>query len=302
MEAEALRARQREQHRPPGHVGQQRGVALDVQVLLGAERAAVRDLGHADLRPRAARGTRRSGAGPPTPPGPARTRGSRRPSRHGERRLRLEERVLDRPGSGTSRVSTWADAGQRRVDVASLHDRGRQQVAAARAAAALRRRARATGPSPARAPRTRPRPARRPRALRGESPPPRPPARRRRSAVTSPSATSWRQSRGDQALGPLARHVGRGRDRDDAGMRLRLGHVDAQHPRPGVVGEPDGPVQHPRPCMSFDVRLVAEGQLAALVPAGARAPAPSPLRSGSGTGSPRRLPRRTGRSRRSIFT
>ncbi len=47
VEADALLARQRHAHGPARHAGEQRGVALDVHVLLAAERAAGGHLGDA---------------------------------------------------------------------------------------------------------------------------------------------------------------------------------------------------------------------------------------------------------------
>jgi hypothetical protein len=52
-------------------------------------------------------------------------------------------------------------------------------------------------------------------------------------------------------------------------MVRRLRRVDPDHPGAGVVGEPYGPVKHPLGLQVVHVRLVTEGQLPALVPAGA---------------------------------
>ncbi len=48
-EAQALGARQRQHHGPPGHEGEQRGVGLDVEVLLAAEGPTGRDLRDEDV-------------------------------------------------------------------------------------------------------------------------------------------------------------------------------------------------------------------------------------------------------------
>ena len=65
------------------------------EVLLGAERAAGRDLRDAHVAPRAGRGTTRPGGGRPRRPGPASRRAAPLVLGHGERRLGLEEGVLD---------------------------------------------------------------------------------------------------------------------------------------------------------------------------------------------------------------
>ena len=69
----------------------------------------------------------------------------------------------------------------------------------------------------------------------------------------------------DQALVALARHVGRGQDRDDARLQECPRCVDAPYGRPRVVGEPERAVEHPRDAHVRDERLLAEGELAGLV-------------------------------------
>ena len=177
------------------------------------------------------RGTRRSGGGRPRRPGPASRRGAPPSSGSGQRRLGLEEGVLDELRAEASRVTTCAAprARRRRRRAARARPRARCRP---RAASARPRRAPRTGRSPARAPRTRPRRARPPRGRR---------ARRLggdggehvadvggRLALGDELAPVP----GDRALRPLAGHVGRGDDRDDARVRRGPRRVDRARPAP----------------------------------------------------------------------
>ena len=263
MEPEALRARQDEQRRASRRVGEQRRVALHVQVFLGAERPAVRDLGHAD--PRLGHRQERGDLATVLPYALAlRVHVVAVSVGHGERRLWLEERVLDRLGPERL-AQDVRRRGQRGVDVASPHDRGREQIVALvhRGSPVVDREDRVghrlehlvlhldQGRSLARAVTALGRHDREDVAHVGGD-----------LSLGHELAPVPR----DQALGPLARHVGRRRHRDDTRMGRRSGDVDPQHPRPGVVGEPDRPVDHVRREHVGDVRLVAERELDALVP------------------------------------
>ena len=143
--------------------------ALDVEVFLGAERAARGDLGDADAVLRDPEEGRNLAA--VVPDALALREDVQRPIllRHDEGRLRLEECVLDELRA-VALGDDVRSSRQRRVDVASLDLRG------PRALWPPQRTAR----SPARGPRTRPRPGRRPRVPHGAS-------RRATAASTSPT-------------------------------------------------------------------------------------------------------------------
>ena len=131
VHAEALLARQRALHRAVEQPRGERGVGLVAHVLLAAERAAV---GHQlDRHPvgrrRRARGRCRRGR--PTRPGRrsrrAASRSSPSPRRHGERRLGLEEGVLDALGL-EHLVHGVGARGEAAVDVAAGVGAARQHV------------------------------------------------------------------------------------------------------------------------------------------------------------------------------
>ena len=179
VEAEALPARQGEEHGPPGAEREQGGVALDVEVLLGPESPARRHVGHADAVL-----------------GQAEERGDLAAVVPDALSLRED---LERPSpSGAAS----ADSGSRKACSMNWvrNDSLTTCAAPARAASASPRctfetermlpplcsaarppRGRRTDPRRARAPRTRPRRAPRPRVLRGGS---RPRRRRRRHRRT----------------------------------------------------------------------------------------------------------------------
>ncbi len=78
----------------------------------------------------------------------------------------------------------------------------------------------------------------------------------------------------DQPHPQLARHVGGGDDPDDAVDGLGLGRVDRQHVGPGVLGQHDGGVQQAGHPQVVDVGLVAQRELVGLVLHVAAADAP----------------------------
>ena len=150
---------------------------------------------------------------------------------HGERGLGLEEGVLDELGAERLRdhVGRGRRERRRRRRAARARPRGRCRPRAARA---RRRRATRTGRSPARAPRTRPRRAPPPRGPRGGVSAATAAITSPTYAVTSPSATSWRQSR---LIEPCSRSPGTSaavRTATTPGAASAFGRVDPEDRAP----------------------------------------------------------------------
>jgi len=72
----------------------------------------------------------------------------------------------------------------------------------------------------------------------------------------------------DEALASLAGHVAPGHHGDDAGQGRGPCGADPPDERPGMVGEADGPVEHPGCSQVVDERSLTEGELARLVSGG----------------------------------
>ena len=252
---------------------EQRGLALDAQVLLAAERAAGGDLGDEDLARVAAPGTRRPGGGPPRRPGRASRRGPGggdgravrpdRAPRDGEGGLGLQERVLDGggPEAGARHVR---GARERRVHVPAPHDGAGDDVAAL---VDLRRvvgeggegigdggerlqlhldQGGGGGGGLAR--------------LRGD---------RGQHVAHVPDdlalGDQQRPVRADEALLAAAGDIRGGQHGDHARDRARRRRVDGAHERARHAGEAQRPVEHARRDEIAHERLLAQGELAALV-------------------------------------
>ena len=139
VEPQALAPGELEQHRAAGRDGEQRGLALDAEVLLAAERAAGGDLGHEDLarlQPQERRdlapvlpGALPGGVDVHPVRGDGRAIRPDRAPRNGEGGLGLQERMLDGggPEAGAGHVR---GAGEGRVHVTAPHDGAGDDVAA----------------------------------------------------------------------------------------------------------------------------------------------------------------------------
>ncbi len=267
VEAQALAARQGDQHRPAGDLGEQRRVALDAEVLLAAERSAGGDLGHPDrlLRPAEDRGDLA-----PVLPGalarredPHRRLGARLAARHGEGGFGLEERMLD-PLRLERLARDMRRAGERGVDVASADDAARQEVAAGvHERSAVGQRGDRVGHRIEHVVLHLDKRGRRPR--RG--------TRRRghpRQHVTDVArglalGHEQRPVGGQQALDALARDIAPGDDGEDARMGGRGGRVDPPDDGSWVIGEADRPVDHAGHDHVRDEGMLAEHRSRAVV-------------------------------------
>ena len=277
VEAEALGAAEREQHGPPGGPGQERRLALDVEVLLAAEGATGRDLADEDVLRLEAQ---ERGDLAPVVPGALALRHDvearaapsvavRRPVVPGRRQLRhrqaglgLEEGVLDAGGGEALRGDVGCPL-ERRVDVAALDDRERDEVAA------LVHERRVVGQRRERIGDRRQDVvldidergglARGLAALRGD----------RGQHVTDVAGRlalgdEQRPVVHDEPLVPLAGHVRGGQHGDDAGVGGSPRGVDPPNDGTRMVGEPQGAVEHAGRGHVGHVAVLPEGQLAAL--------------------------------------
>ena len=243
-------------------------MALHVEVLLGPERASRGDVSdaHALVREPEERGHLAA----VVPDALALRVDLDRPVpvRHGERGLGLEEGVLDelRPERLGHHVGRTGEGG---VDVAALHARDREYVAA------LVQLGRTVGQR-----RERVRHRLEHLVLDLDE-------RRRRAGrmarLGGDGCDHVADVRGDLALGhelppvaldralhAIAGHVGGRDDGHDARRRERLRDVDSEDPRPRVVREPEGAVEHAGRSHVADEDVVPEGELGAAVAGRAR--------------------------------
>ncbi len=271
VEAEALPARQRQEHGALRPLREQSSMALDIEVLFRAEGATRRHVRDAHALFREPQERRDLAAVVPDALALRVDLELAVPVGHGQRRLGLEEGMFDDLGAEGLRdhVRRPRESG---IDVAALQLRDRQHVAALvqRGGAVGQRcervrhrfehlvldvdeRRRRAG----RVARLRGNDGDRVADVRGDLP-----LRHELAPVAL-----------DRSLHALAGYVGGREDGHHARLGERLCGVDADDPRPGVVGEPEGAVKHPRSLHVADEHVVAEGQFRALVARGARADA-----------------------------
>ena len=290
VQADRLDAIDGQLDRAFGREREQRGLRLDRQILLAAERAAAADQRHAQPLGRHAD---RRGELPvivvdalslrvDVQAGRRAAVGVDRAGWHRQAALRLEERVLDHlrlPGAAHHVRRRL----QRRLDVAARQLRGGEQVVGVPVFWMQQRRAR-----------------RERRLRRGDRREhlvvdldqlrraARQLARIRRHRTQDVAGVAGLLTDGDedrpvgidQSLKTLARHVGRADHRAHAGERQRLGRVDSAHARARMRRHHHRAVQHARHRHVVDVLAIAERQRLRFVLGHARADLPRPVRLG----------------------